>query len=73
MYTAKIGKKVVKPTTQWFVNGKWAGTRTVYARNLTYTTIAGVGHMTPEWAPRATAEAIIKFILDVDLTEDLKN
>ncbi|CAD5216958.1 unnamed protein product [Bursaphelenchus xylophilus] len=61
--TDTIGKN--PKTAPWFVDDLYAGTKTTFDGNLTYTTIADCGHMAAGWKPKQTARAVHHFINDI--------
>uniref|UniRef100_A0A1I7SXB9 Carboxypeptidase n=1 Tax=Bursaphelenchus xylophilus TaxID=6326 RepID=A0A1I7SXB9_BURXY len=63
LFTHKIGKN--PKTAPWFFDDLYAGTRTTFDGNLTYTTIADCGHMAAAWKPKQTARAVHHFINDI--------
>uniref|UniRef100_A0A1I7SDW1 Carboxypeptidase n=1 Tax=Bursaphelenchus xylophilus TaxID=6326 RepID=A0A1I7SDW1_BURXY len=63
LFVHKIGKN--PNTDTWFVDDLYAGTKTTFDGNLTYTTIADCGHMAAMWKPKQTARAVHHFINDI--------
>ncbi|CAD5216964.1 unnamed protein product [Bursaphelenchus xylophilus] len=63
IFVHRIGKN--PKTSTWFVDDLYAGTRTSFDKNLTYTTIADCGHMAAAWKPKQTARAVHHFINDI--------
>ncbi|CAD5217188.1 unnamed protein product [Bursaphelenchus xylophilus] len=63
LFTRKIGEVGVEG--HWFVDGNYAGTKTVYPNNLIFTTIAGAGHPTALGKPKQMANVLRKFINDI--------
>lgn len=61
-----LNKPVVSSRQPWYVGQQVAGFCDVYDQ-ITYTTVKGVGHMVPQWAPESALYMITQFLNDEPL------
>ncbi|KAL3104641.1 hypothetical protein niasHT_022352 [Heterodera trifolii] len=61
-FSAQLGLATIAKKKPWYFRGQIAGFRTEYARNLTFITVRGAGHMVPQWRPAEMEHAFRQFI-----------
>ena len=64
---ARFGVDVVAPWKPWVYGDKRVGEQlggfnTKYARNITFATVHGAGHMSPQWRPEAVFHMLSTFL-----------